>query len=229
MKKSLITAVNFKDIAAEAYRELRTIFQYRNEEMNKQVVLITSYDSGVGKTTVCANLGIVLAQKKKKVIVIDANLRKPSLTCLFDMKKDCGLSSLIKNFQENNTKAKEQIMESIIKVDEIDGLFVLPSGPIHLCPTELIDSYEMRQLVHFLREEFDHILIDSPSLGNSTDALVLSHFVDGVILVAEYLKTTDRKIMLAIEQIKMVDAQIMGVVITKAKLKRKLRNQASML
>ncbi|PKM50890.1 MAG: capsular biosynthesis protein [Firmicutes bacterium HGW-Firmicutes-7] len=227
MKKSLITAINVEDIASEAYRELRTIFQYRNEEMNKQVVLITSCHDRAGKSTVCANLGITLAQKKKKILIIDANLRKPRLDSLFETKKENGLSKVIKNFQQLGIVNEEKLMDAILKVKEVEGLFILPSGPIQVNSTELIDSQEMKKIVELLRQKFDHILIDSPSIKNESDTIVLSHFVDGVILVAEYLKTTDLDIISAIEHIKKVDAQVMGVVVTKAKIKRRLRNKTS--
>jgi capsular exopolysaccharide synthesis family protein len=160
--------------AAEAYRLLRTDLLFTAEEHPfKSLVLLTG-KPGQGATTTVCNLAIAMAQAGKRVILVDADLRRPKLHNIFKVKNDVGLTSLLNDECE---------IEEALKATEIDNLLLLPSGPLPLNPSELLASPKMKALHEQLKPHTDFILVDTPSAIAFSDGVVLSSFLDAALMV----------------------------------------------
>ena len=160
----------------EAYRGLRTSLLLSAAGTPPKTLLFTSSEPGEGKTTTTTNTAISLAQLGLSVVIIDADLRRPSIHKVFGLDPAHGISSYL---SQNMRRA------SLLQDSPIPYVSVLPCGAIPPNPTELISSEKMRLMVQLLRQHFDHVLIDSPPLTNVADSLVLSTLADGVVLVVQ--------------------------------------------
>ena len=192
-----------KSITAEAYRTLRTNIQYSSFDKEVRVIVVTSSEAGEGKSTTAGNLAISFSQAQKKTIMIDCDLRKPSLHKKFRISNMVGLSDLL--------KGKESLKEAVHKYN--DYLDILTSGKVPPNPSEMLGSRSMENLIERLKNEYDMIIIDSAPLQAVTDAQILSRKADGTILVVRAEKTKRDSVMQAKELLKKVDANILGVVL----------------
>ncbi|HEU4963878.1 MAG TPA: CpsD/CapB family tyrosine-protein kinase [Bacilli bacterium] len=173
---SLICLENPKSPVAEAYRTLRTNLQYTSgKHQDVQVLVVTSADKREGKTTVVSNLAVVMVKAEQKVLLIDADLRKPSLHYVFPVQNEIGLTQVL----GGDCPFEEAVQEMI----DIPGLHVLTAGEGPTAPAELLGSKAMRRLLNKVRDEYDIVLIDTPPLLPVTDAQVLAPCVDGAVLV----------------------------------------------
>lgn len=163
---------------AEAFRSLRTSLLLSGVGGPPQVILVTSSTPAEGKSTIASNLAAVLAFREATVLLIDADLRRPTIHSRFGISSRVGLSTLL--------SGATTLSESIQTVPETPNLFLLPSGPVPPFPTELISSTRMASLLEECRGRFTHILIDSPPVLTITDGLVLAPFSDAVLLVVRY-------------------------------------------
>ena len=218
MKDSLITVMGSKDAATEAYKELRTLIQYRGK-MHK-VILITGPHHKSGKTTLCGNLAVTLAQKNKKVLMIDCDLRKPALGTLFEYPGREGLTNLVRRYHLDN---QLDWSKWISKMPGFSGLYLLSAGQRDEMPLEILDSDEFKRLLSMWRDGYDYILLDSPSINEYSDALVLAGEADGVIMTVEQGKTTDQMLLKALEALDSVSAELLGAVLVKVKPGKKTR------
>lgn len=159
---------------AESYRLLRTDLLFTAEERPFKSLMLSTGKPGQGATTTVCNLAIALAQAGKRVILVDADLRRPKLHNIFKVKNDVGLTSLLNDECE---------IEEALKATEMDNLLLLPSGPLPLNPSELLASNKMRALHEQLKPHTDFILFDTPSAIAFSDATVLSSFLDAVLMV----------------------------------------------
>lgn len=192
-----------KSITAEAYRTLRTNIQYSSFDKEVRVIVVTSSEAGEGKSTTAGNLAISFSQAQKKTIMIDCDLRKPSLHKKFRISNMVGLSDLL--------KGKESLKEAVHKYN--DYLDILTSGKVPPNPSEMLGSRSMENLIERLKNEYDMIIIDSAPLQAVTDAQILSRKADGTILVVRAEKTKRDSVMQAKELLQKVDANILGVVL----------------
>ena len=192
-----------KSITAEAYRTLRTNIQYSSFDKEVRVIVVTSSEAGEGKSTTAGNLAISFSQTQKKTIMIDCDLRKPSLHKKFRISNMVGLSDLL--------KGKESLKEAVHKYN--DYLDILTSGKIPPNPSEMLGSHSMENLIERLKDEYDMIIIDSAPLQAVTDAQILSRKADGTILVVRAEKTKRDSVIQAKELLQKVDANILGVVL----------------
>lgn len=192
-----------KSITAEAYRTLRTNIQYSSFDKEVRVIVVTSSEAGEGKSTTAGNLAISFSQAQKKTIMIDCDLRKPSLHKKFRISNMVGLSDLL--------KGKESLKEAVHKYN--DYLDILTSGKVPPNPSEMLGSHSMENLLKILRDEYDMIIIDSAPLQAVTDAQILSRKADGTILVVRAEKTKRDSVIQAKELLQKVDANILGVVL----------------
>lgn len=192
-----------KSITAEAYRTLRTNIQYSSFDKEVRVIVVTSSEAGEGKSTTAGNLAISFSQAQKKTIMIDCDLRKPSLHKKFRISNMVGLSDLL--------KGKESLREAVHKYN--DYLDILTSGKVPPNPSEMLGSRSMENLIERLKNEYDIIIIDSAPLQAVTDAQILSRKADGTILVVRAEKTKRDSVMQAKELLQKVDANILGVVL----------------
>ena len=172
---------------------------------NHKVILITSPLPGDGKTTVTANLAVTIAKSGKRVLVIDADFRRPSMSKLFGVAANgkFGLGAMI---------AKDVEFEDAIQHTEIPNLYFLPvcERPRH--PSELLSTPEFKELLDAVREEFDFVLIDSPPLLAVTDPCVVASRADGVLLTIRIRKGVQVAAQRAMEMLQDVNANIVGVV-----------------
>lgn len=201
---ALVTRDDPKSPAAEAYRTLRTNLQFAALDTPLRVLLITSVGPGEGKTTTAANLGIAMAQSGSKVIVIGGDLRKPTLHYAFELRNTVGLTNVL-------TGAVS--WEDALQPTDVDGLFILPAGPIPPNPAELLASKRMQELLEELKGHCDVVIIDAPPVLAVTDAGVLSRMADGVLLVVHVGVTPREVAKAAKDQLLQVGARLLGLVV----------------
>jgi capsular exopolysaccharide synthesis family protein len=190
---------------AESYRALRTSILLSAPEAPPRVILVTSALPQEGKTTTCANASIVLAQRGMRVLLVDADLRRPGVHKAFGVGCETGLSTLLTG---NST-----MEEVIIRYPKLPNLCLLPAGPQPPAPSELISSLQMKALLAQWRKDFDHIIIDSPPAISVTDPVILSAEVDSVILVVRSGKTPKDALQRAEDLLFQVNARVMGVIL----------------
>ncbi len=175
----VVTKDNFSP-SAESYRSLRTNIQFSGGQ-NSKTLLVTSSMNSEGKSMTAANLAVSMAQGDKRVILIDADLRRPSLHKVFKLPNQVGLSSLLLD----TTADLESALDSALVRRKVNNLWVLPSGPIPSNPTELIDSPQMDKVLVELQKRADIVIIDSPPLLAVADSRILATRVGATILVIE--------------------------------------------
>jgi len=202
---------------SEAYRVLRTGIQFSSvDKPDRAVLMTTSASPSEGKSLTVANLAIVMAQAGHKVLVIDADLRRPVQHKMFGLNQNQGITSFMLEF--NIGGDDEEMQESLGRVIQptlVDGLFVLPSGPIPPNPSELLGSEKMAVTLETLGAQYDFVLIDSPPILAVTDAVVLSRRSDGVIIVADAGTTRRGQLKQAVEHLRSSNAHMLGVVLNR--------------
>jgi capsular exopolysaccharide synthesis family protein len=196
---------------AEAYRVVRTNLLFSSVAEGGRAIIVTSSNPGEGKTTTTANLAISLAANGAKVLVVDADLRRPTLHQHFAISKTPGLSDVI--------VGKRQISEAVQSARG-KALHVLPCGYIPPNPAELLGSTVMRDIVRALKTRYDWVLIDTPPVLAMADTPVLCPFVDGVILVVASEASHRPAVQRAIDQLSSVGGTVIGAVLNKVDLKR---------
>ncbi|MDD4909184.1 MAG: CpsD/CapB family tyrosine-protein kinase [Candidatus Omnitrophica bacterium] len=174
----LIVAVEPDSLASESFRTLKVNLQFAGVDRNLKAILITSADSKSGRSTLAANLGLAIAQSNKKVLLIDADMRSPSLHRFFQMGNTFGLSSAIVEIDKDAANRWQ-----FIKNTPQQNLYLMTSGTLPPNPPELLASERMKVLLERLKSDFDYIIFDSPPLLPVTDAAVLARICDGTILV----------------------------------------------
>jgi capsular exopolysaccharide synthesis family protein len=206
MLKGLITFTHPKSSASEAFRTLRTNLQFIAMEKNARSLLFTSAKSGDGKSTIVANLGVALAQSGKKVLILDCDLRKPTLHKIFQTPNVPGLTKLL---------LEGDSLEEFVLNTEVPGLYIIPSGPIPPNPAELLNTDKMKRLIKYLESLFDIVLIDAPPVLAVTDAQILSALVSGVIITVSHGMVEKAALVKVKELLDMVGAKVFGVVFNK--------------
>jgi non-specific protein-tyrosine kinase len=192
----------------EAFRALRTNTTFAGVDKPLRRVLITSATPQEGKTTITANLAVVLAQSEKKVALIDADLRRPQLHRRFQLHNRIGLSDLFLL-----TRPLESIPQGILQRVETAKLAVVTAGKLPPNPAELLTSQKMFHFLELLNQEYDLVLIDTPPVLSVTDAAALAPSMDGVVLVAKPGITKLKDFQQALEQLQAVNARVLGVVL----------------
>jgi len=196
---------------AENFRTVRTNIVFSTAESAKRSIMVTSAIAAEGKTTVVANLAIALAQLGRKVVLIDTDLRRPSVHKLFGIKHKPGLTSVL---------VGEAKLEDVIRDTEVEGLKIITSGPVPPNQTELLDSGAMRDVIMRLTEQFDMCLFDSPPAASVADPLILSRMVGGVIGVIRCGVVSRGVVQRSLQQLTDVNAKILGVVLNNVNMKR---------
>ena len=197
---------------SEAFRSLRTNLQFSGIDAPLKTLLITSASPSDGKSSVAANLATVIAQGDKEVVVVDSDMRRPTIHKVFKLSNRLGLSDYFIRPADK--------MSGVVKKTTVNNLSIITSGSLPPNPSELLSSTKMRDVISLLGKHFDMVILDSPPLLAVTDALILTKSVDGVILVIDPKKTKRAAIRQAVEQLQRVDARILGVVLNNIKIKR---------
>jgi capsular exopolysaccharide synthesis family protein len=202
---ALVTYARPRSEAAEAYRSLRTSILLSSFGAPPKVILVTSALPQEGKTTISANSALVLAQRGGRVLLIDADLRRPGIEKLFGFRSRGGLSTLI--------TGGDKFEDVVVPFTDVPNLWILPAGLIPPQPAELLGSTVMKDLIARCRTDFDHVVIDTPPCLSVTDAVLLSPEADRVILVARAGKTTKIALRRACDLLLQVNARVMGIVL----------------
>ncbi|HXH69516.1 MAG TPA: polysaccharide biosynthesis tyrosine autokinase, partial [Pyrinomonadaceae bacterium] len=202
---ALVAIEDNRSAVAEAYRHLRTSLLFSSAGKPPQTILVTSSQPSEGKTTTAINTAITLAQSGADVVIVDCDLRRPRLHSHFGLDNLSGLTNYLSG--DRNT-------ENLLKpFPSLPRLKVVTSGPIPPNPAELLSSNEMKNLLQFLKGNFQHIIIDSPPAISFTDAAILSTLVDGVVLVAMAGKSSIHLMRRFKQRLGNIGARIYGVVL----------------
>src|SRR5215467_3614299 len=190
--------------SAEAYRSLAANLQFAYADRQLQTIGITSAAQGEGKSTTVANLAVALAQTGRRVIVIDADLRRPGQHALFGLNRDEGLSNVLKN-EDTELPLQETVAA---------GVRVLTSGPLPANPLEALASRRFDQTLALVRAQADFVLVDTPPAGALADVAVIAPRLEGILLVVSAGRTKRDLARRAREQLERVNANLLGVVLT---------------
>lgn len=203
-RRNLITYTFPESKVSDEFRKIRTNVDFITAEQKHKVLLVTSPNSGEGKTTTAANLAVSIAQQNKKALLIDANFRQPAVHFVFKIENLVGLTDVLLD--------KSTFEEAVIRT-EMGNLEVLPSGMVPANSTELLASHMMKELLEKVAKEYDVVIIDSSSLLEVTDTNLLANLCDGVILVLFQGKTQLEKAAEAKKILEFSKARIAGVVL----------------
>ena len=205
--KTLHKHLNFT--ATEQYKLLRTNIDFTLPQDEKcHVIGVTSSMRGEGKSTTAINLSYVLAEKGSKVLLIDGDLRIPSVAKKLQIKSSPGLTTLLMN----KSTDLESFKSSLLK-----NWYILPAGEIPPNPSELLGSHRMEKLLLALREEFDYIIIDLPPVNIVSDALSISPFISGMVVVIREEYTEKKELTHCMRQLSLSNVNVLGCVLNEAK------------
>ena len=205
-KRTIVTHLHPESRISEQFRTIHTNIKFSMAEAKSRIFLITSPGDGEGKSTTAANLAVSMAQQKEKVLLIDANIRRPALHAFFKTSNSTGLTDVL--------TGKVSFYEAI-QHTEVGRLDLLSSGLIQYNPVELLGSHMMEELLRTALKSYGSILIDSNALLEVTDTKLLANQCDGVILVIQNGKTKFEKAAEAKKVLEFAKAKLVGVVVNK--------------
>lgn len=205
---------NMPSKASEQYKRIRENIEFVlcNDEKN-HAIGVTSSMRGEGKSITSINLSYVFAQKGYKVLLIDADLRLPSVAKKMEIDNSPGLSEMLKNGEECQIKPKAYLL---------DNLFILPAGEIPPNPSELLGSERMRELLIKLKGEYDYIFIDLPPVNVVSDAISVSSSISGAVVVVREEYTEKNELEYCFRQLELSEIKVLGCIINDAKMEKSL-------
>lgn len=204
----IVTLTNPTSPAAEAYRTLRINLEFASVDESLRTLLVTSAGPGEGKSTALANLAVAMADGDWDVILVDADLRRPSQHELFDLPNERGLSDMFRSEAAFDDPPLQPIPNSTLKV--------LTSGPLPPIPSQLLAARKMDEVIARLVEQADIVLFDAPPVVAVTDASLLASKVDGVLLVVKAGDTRRDHVRAAKDRLEKVNARLVGAVLLNA-------------
>ena len=193
-------------VESEAFRTLRTSLTLQNN--NLQRLIVTSPEPGDGKTTISSNLSTCFAQAGKRVLMLDADMRRPGLTRMMGMQGQEGMSDLLRE-----TLPIKEVVEEVIQSSGIEGLDIISSGPRPTNPSELLSNHRMSELLDWASANYDMIIIDSPPILAASDCAILGNLVDGIALVVRPDKSRRRTIQRAVDFLSSLKLPLLGIVL----------------
>ncbi len=223
MEKEIIVHEDPKSPISEMFRTLRTNIQFMNGKEKVETILVTSTLPREGKSFVSANLSIAFAQVGKRVILVDADMRKGRQHHIFDLKQKPGLSNLLSGISEEEEKLE---LEDYLQITPVDNLLAIAAGNVPPNPSELLVSDAMMSLIESLKQMCDILIIDGPPTSLVTDSLILTRMVDSTIIVAASKETKKENLRKTIEGIKNVGGKIAGIVLNKIDIPTKQYKQS---
>lgn len=192
-----------KSIDAEAYRSLRSNIEYSSFDDEYRVIVVTSSVPGEGKSTTAGNLAIALAQSGNKVLLVDCDMRKPSIHKKFKISNAAGTAELL---------LRKKLFEEVAN-DYNENLTIITAGKIPPNPSEMLASRAMTAFIKEMKKEFKYIILDTPPLQAVTDAQVLSTKADGVLLIVRAGSTKREMVFNSVDLIKKVQGKVIGTVL----------------
>lgn len=219
MKKEVIAHKDPKSPISEVFRTLRTNIQFMSNSKRMKTLLVTSTFPGEGKSWVTSNLAVTFAQAGKRVILIDADMRKGRQYAIFGVSPRPGLSNLLAEYDIDNNNP-EQILD-YVQETEVENLFVISAGNVPPNPSELLVSQEMSKVLEELRKMCDIIIIDGTPCELVTDSVILSRMVETTIVVTAHKMTKKDALQRVVKNIKNVGGNLAGVVINKVPVSAK--------
>ncbi len=203
----LVTLLDPTSATADAYHVLGANLHHALTDTPSKVIALTSPGPGEGKTTVCANLGVVLAQADESVLIVDCDLHRPAVHSVFGLRNLQGLENVLSGERRSHE----------VQQEPMPGLRIVTAGPVPPYPAELLHS---RRFTEFLRQassEFDYVLLDSPPMSVVPDSLVLAAQGDGVLVVLDAQNTRKEALRRTIHSLDSVRANILGTVMGNVK------------
>lgn len=201
----LVTVASPNSVNTEQYNTIRTNIEFSNADKHLEDLVLTSSSASEGKSTISANLAVAFARQGKKVLLVDADLRRPTINAKFSINNPIGLTNFL-------TEHSVSVNDIFYKAS-VEGLYVIPSGPTPPNPSELIGSKRMESLMDVLKGAFDLVIYDAPPVLSVTDAQILSTKVDGTILVVRENKAEKEAVSKAVELIEHVNGNILGTIL----------------
>lgn len=192
-----------KSITAESYRSLRTNIQYSSIDKQVKTLVVTSSNAGEGKSTVSGNLAYTFFQSGKRVLIIDCDLRKPSLHRKFNVSNEVGLTDVLVGTSELNKVMK--------KID--DNLYLLTTGTLPPNPAEIIGSNTMENFLEECKINFDYIILDTPPILPVTDSKLLAIKADATVLVVRSEISKSKHVSQAFKELEKVNANVIGTIL----------------
>lgn len=209
--RKLITRSNPKSFVSEQYRTVRTNINFSMPDKELQTILFTSASPGEGKSTTASNLAYTFASEGKRVIIIDADMRKPTVHYTFHLTNTLGLSNLL---------TRKALLQDVVKDSGTENLHVITCGPIPPNPAELLGSKTMDQLLTDLKKVYDMIIFDAPPVLSVTDGQILANKCEGTVLVVSSGSTQKESALKAKELLNSSKAHIIGTVLNNFKLEK---------
>lgn len=207
----MITVTDPTSVDTEQFNTIRTNIKFSNVDKDYKTLMVTSSNISEGKSTVSANIATTFAKQGLHTLLVDSDLRRPTVNATFGIDNPQGLSNYLseRNFDIN----------SIIYKTSVKNLYVMPSGPIPPNPSELIGSKRMAELIKKLSDQLDLVIFDAPPVLSVTDAQIVSTNVDGTILVVRANKTEKAAVKEAVRLIKQVGGHIIGTILNDVEVK----------
>lgn len=209
-KRSIISMLDKNSPITEQYRTIRTNIQFSSVEKEMRSLIFTSANASEGKSTTCTNIAAVFAQQEKSVIIIDADLRRPSLHTIFNINNTIGLTNVL---------TQQHQLSEAIQMSDYHNLAILTSGLIPPNPSELLGSNRMVELLTEAKAKYDLVIIDSPPILAVADAQILANITDGVVLVISSGSTEIQQAKKAKELLANANARLIGAVLNNTKQK----------
>ena len=195
-----------KSPISECYRGIRTSIEFSNLDKEMKVINITSSIKNEGKTTVITNLAVNFANLEKKVLLLEGDLRNPSIHRMFEISNTIGLTDILLDNKE---------FAECVHCTDVKNLHVLTCGSIPPNPSEILSSKKMKEFINELKEDYDYIFIDTPPIGVVTDAGIISNYSDGSVFVVGSKQCDIEMAKLAKQKLEGVGAHIIGAVLNK--------------
>lgn len=215
MRKELVAHKDPKSPISEIFRTLRTNIQFMNASNKLNTLLLTSTFPGEGKSWVTANLAVTFAQAGKKVILVDADMRRGRQYNIFGVYPKPGLSNYLSNIGTNNMETSNTNIEDYIQETEVENLGIITSGNVPPNPSELLVSSKMNELIEKLKKMCDLVIIDGTPCDLVTDSVILSRIVDSTVIVTAHKETKKDNLERIVKNIQNVGGKIAGVVVNK--------------